>query len=104
MIAAIVVAALIGVVRSSGRAMTAAALDPMAELLGPFVFGELEQLEQLADLVSDLCAVPHRRFAVDLVAVPPPDALARDVSGFDEVPHDSLRCPLGDSDGLGHVT
>ena len=47
--------------------------------------------------------VAHGDVGVDVVAVSPPDALALDIAGLDEVGNDALCRSLGDANCLGDV-
>jgi hypothetical protein len=47
--------------------------------------------------------VSERKVRVDLVAVPPPDPVAGDISGIDEISDDALRGSFRDANPLGQV-
>ena len=63
----------------------------------------MEHLEDLADVVSALDRVPQRPVAADPVGVAAAFAQPVQVTGLDEIAHDALRCPLGDTHPLGDI-
>jgi hypothetical protein len=65
---------------------------------------ELEKLEQLTDLMSELCSVSHLDAGVDPIAIATPDPSTGDVAGVIQIGHDPLRGPLGDPDALGDIS
>jgi hypothetical protein len=64
---------------------------------------ECEEVEQLADIVSELGRVAHFDVAVDRVAVSASDALPFDEARLDEVGDDSLGGAFGDPDVEGDI-
>jgi hypothetical protein len=62
------------------------------------VFGQREQVEEVADLVTELRGMAHFDAAVDRVVVPTAVALAFDESRLDQVGKEALSRAFGDPD------
>jgi hypothetical protein len=72
--------------------------------LGSFLdVRQCEEVEELADIVSELSRVAHLDVAVDRVAVSASDALPLDEARLDEVGDDSLGGAFGDPDVEGDI-
>src|SRR5512133_3339065 len=59
-----------------------------------------ECLQERADVDSVLVGVAEGKAGVDLIAIPTSDTLAGQIASVDEVIHETLCRPFGDSDAL----
>ena len=60
--------------------------------------------QQLADALTSSDRVGEREVRVDRVVVAPAVSFTRDVARGDQLPHDAVNGPLGDSEVVADVT